>query len=144
MKDLKKKRKYILIAILVGLIAIIAWVLFLIWYLSGFTNRLTEEQKQHLEASEQGKSDGYFSQAEQKFFISHPWYDKLPYSTDKYFLFYHPIEDFFIVDFYLPQNSPESEPLKEEVRKYLTSVGVDVSRAKFLWNYITSPITPGP
>ncbi|EKD86302.1 MAG: hypothetical protein ACD_37C00366G0006 [uncultured bacterium] len=141
MKDLKKKRKYILIAISIGTVALILWVAFLIWYLTGITNKPTVSQQREIDAVEQGKSDRYFAELEKQFIIDHPWSDKLPLSTDKYFLFYNPINDTFGADLYLDPNSPAEEinSVKQEVLGYLSAIGVNVSGAKFSWSFIKSP-----
>lgn len=141
MKDFKK-RKYIIASAIIGTILLIGWVIFLIWYLGSIPERLTTaEREQQIDATEQGKSDQYFSEIEKRFTDSHPWYEELPKSTEKYFLFYHPIDDVFIADIYLPADSPASEvdQIKSEVNDYLTSIGVNTKTSKLLWSFIKSP-----
>lgn len=141
MKELKK-RKILLIAAVMGVLLFLGWLIFLIWFLPGVEKELSPSKKdQKAEAIEQGKSDQYFADLEKKFAFEHPWYDKLPLSTDKYFLFYNPTNDTFGIDLYLDPKSSASEinGVKKEVLDYLSLIGVRVSGAKFSWGFIKNP-----
>lgn len=143
MKEIKRKRKIILIAAALGAVLLLGWLLFLIWFLSGVEKRLTpSERSQTADVIEQGKSDQYFAEKEKVFFSTHPWYNELPLSTDKYFLFYNPTNDTFGADLYLPPSSSSDEinKLKNEIYDYLTSVGVNTKTSRFSWSFINSPI----
>ncbi len=145
MKDFKRKRKILLISAVIGTLLLLGWLLFLIWFLNGVEGRLTPSEKNlRNEAIKQGESDRAYAEEEKKLIQDHPWFNYLPLSTDKYFLFYDPTRDTFGVDLYLsPSSSPEEiNKLKSEVYDYLTSIGVSSKTSKFSWSFINSP-NPG-
>lgn len=142
MKDFKKKRKIILISGVIGTLLLLGWLVFLIWFLSGIEKGLTPAEKNlRDEAIKQGESDKAYAETEKKLIQDHPWFNYLPLSTDKYFLFYNPTNDTFGADLYLNPNSPAGEinSVKQGALDYLSAIGVNVSGAKFSWSFIKSP-----
>lgn len=140
----KKIRKKILILALIGSVFLILWIGFLIWYLSTNLNTVSPQERENLDVVEQGKSDQYFSGEEKEFFDDHPWYSSLPQSTEKYFLFYHPLQNVFIADIYLPETAEQNEinQIKSEISNFLRSQGVELGKFKVIWNLVNKP-NPG-
>lgn len=148
MKDIikfVKNKKLMLMFATIGIILLVLWILFLIFYISHLNTNPPNQPQEQADATDQGRSDRYFSESERKFFEEHPWYDKLPRSTDNYFLFFNPQANRFVADIYRSPSasSDEINGVKKEVFDYLSSIGVSVSGARFSWSFISKP-TPEP
>jgi flagellar basal body-associated protein FliL len=88
--------------------------------------------------TEQGQADLRFSQGQQDFLKSHPWYNNLPPENDNYYINYDVGANDFYVDLYPTSNSStpintQIEQFKNEVINVLKSLGIDTSTYKIEW-----------
>lgn len=85
---------------------------------------LTQEETVQLE------SDKEFGVWTQDLYDSYPWYDKLPFITNNYFIYFDIYAKKFIVALY---SHDEPDLIKQEIFANLNNIGVDYTQYEFEW-----------
>lgn len=66
----------------------------------------------------------------QELYDSYPWYDKLPFGTNNYFIYFDIYAKKFIVALY---SHDEPDLIKQEIFANLNNIGVDYTQYEFEW-----------
>lgn len=82
-------------------------------------------------AANQGQTDKNFSNQINRVYTSFPWYEKLPITTDNYFLYFDPDSKRFVAKIYDASNqlgSNELAGIENKIRQTVSGFGEDAQK----------------